>query len=211
MELHDLRKNYGKDAIPEEYLPADPFDWFGDWLRHALLVTVHEANAMVLSTVSGNGQPSSRIVLLKQFDENGFLFFTNYESRKGIQLSSNPAAALLFFWPELERQVRIEGIIIKADAAVSDEYFLSRPMESQVSAVVSPQSQVIPTHKYLVQMHREFSSSHSEGKFSRPENWGGYLLSPHLFEFWQGRSNRLHDRILFELINQEWKRCRLAP
>jgi len=211
MELQDLRINYGKGAIPDGKSPGNPMMWFGDWLAEALSASLHEANAMVLSTVSEKGSPSSRVVLLKAFEERGFLFFSNYESLKGYQITLNPAGSLLFFWPELERQVRIEGKITKADADVSDDYFYSRPLESRVSAAVSPQSRIVSSRTQLEQIHQDFLDTYPEGTFKRPDNWGGYWLSPDLFEFWQGRRNRLHDRIQYQLVERKWEWNRLAP
>jgi pyridoxamine 5'-phosphate oxidase len=211
MELSDLRINYGKGSIPDGKYPENPMMWFGDWLAEALSASLHEANAMVLSTVSEKGSPSSRVVLLKAFDDRGFLFFTNYESRKGNQITLNPAGSLLFFWPELERQVRIEGAIAKADARISDDYFYSRPLESRVSAAVSPQSKIVSSRAQLEQIHQDFMNEHVEGTFTRPDHWGGYWLLPNLIEFWQGRRNRLHDRIQYQLSEGKWEWNRLAP
>ena len=211
MELRDLRINYEKDSIEDGSFPRDPLAWFGDWIKQALASGSAEPNAMVLSTVSAEGRPSSRVVLLKQFNQEGFFFFSNYESKKAVHLASNPAAALLFHWPELERQVRIEGFIQKAGKTVSDGYFGSRPPESRVSAVVSPQSREIPDRRFLEKKYDDFMEANPDSVFSRPEYWGGYVLSPVLYEFWQGRSNRLHDRVQFEWLGEEWKRNRLAP
>jgi pyridoxamine 5'-phosphate oxidase len=211
MELQDLRINYGKGSIHDRNLPDQPMEWFAEWLGQAIQASAFEANAMVLSTVAENGYPSSRVVLLKGFDERGFVFFTNYESRKGKQLDSNPQAALLFFWPEMERQVRIEGVVHKAEEELSDEYFYSRPLESRVSAAVSPQSEVVSSREQLEIMHNAFLNSNPDGRFERPQHWGGYRLDPRLIEFWQGRKNRLHDRIQYEREGFNWKRTRLAP
>ena len=211
MELQDLRLNYGKSSIPEGELLENPMDWFEIWMTEAISASLKEANAMVLSTVSETASPSSRVVLLKAFDERGFLFFTNYESRKGRQIVHNPAGSLLFFWPELERQVRIEGAIEKAEAGISDEYFYSRPLESRVSAAVSPQSAVVSSRAELEKMHQDYLDEHPDGTFKRPDHWGGYWLSPNLIEFWQGRRNRLHDRIQYLRNDLGWERCRLAP
>lgn len=211
MELQDLRKNYGKGKIDDYSLPSDPMDWFEEWMKDALSASMFEANAMVLSTVSESGFPSSRVVLLKHFDHNHFYFFSSYDSRKGLHLKSNPNASLLFFWPELERQVRIEGVVEESAESVSDEYFYSRPLESRVSAAISPQSSVIASREMLENMHKEFLAQYPEGNFTRPANWGGYKFLPRLIEFWQGRKNRLHDRIQFEREGFHWKRSRLAP
>lgn len=211
MELQDLRKDYGKGSIQDDIVSGDPIDWFRTWLDEALDVSVNEANAMVLSTVSDSGMPSSRVVLLKLFDQRGFQFFTNYESRKGLELASNPKASLLFFWPELERQVRIQGTVTRSADQDSDDYFYSRPVESRVSAVISPQSRPIPNREYLEKIHSHYLVTHSPDLIKRPSNWGGFLLVPHRIEFWQGRQNRLHDRIEFERKENAWKRQRLAP
>jgi pyridoxamine 5'-phosphate oxidase len=211
MELHDLRINYGKGEIRDSLALEDPLAWFGDWLAEAISSGVNEANAMVLSTVSNMNRPSSRVVLLKDFDSRGFLFFTNYESKKGNHLTVNPAASLLFFWPEMERQVRIEGYVNKAEAEISDEYFYSRPIESRVSAAISPQSHVISSRTQLEQIHQEFLNTYSDGTFLRPVYWGGYWLLPDLIEFWQGRRNRLHDRVQFKRNGEGWEKSRLAP
>jgi pyridoxamine 5'-phosphate oxidase len=211
MQLQDLRTDYGKGTIEDGNIPLSPIEWFVDWFDEVIGLNIREPNAMVLSTVSEQGAPASRVVLLKAFDEKGFQFFTNYESRKGIHLSQNPLASLLFFWPELERQVRIEGKVEKADPQISDEYFNSRPLESRVSAAISPQSQKIASRAYLEKVHADFMTNHPSGDFNRPDSWGGYLLVPHLFEFWQGRSNRLHDRIQYDRQGGGWVHSRLAP
>lgn len=211
MDLQDLRVNYGKGSIQDTMLPSHPMDWFSDWLDQAILSSSIEANAMVLSTVSGDGYPSSRVVLLKAYDERGFVFFTNYESRKGKQLKDNPNASLLFFWPAMERQIRVEGTIEKTKGIESDEYFLSRPLESRISAVVSPQSQVIESREFLEERYRNFIQQQAAGTLHRPNNWGGYRLIPGLFEFWQGRKNRLHDRIQYLRLADKWVKQRLAP
>ena len=211
MELQDLRTEYGKGSLQEEKTPENPFELFGDWLTHAMYTGCTEANAMVLSTVSETGCPSSRVLLLKTLDEKGFVFYTNYDSLKGRQLKLNPQGALLFFWADIERQVRIEGVVEKVEDELSDAYFFSRPLRSRVSAVVSPQSTVIPSRTELEKMHNDFQLAHPEGRFNRPANWGGYRLVPRVFEFWQGRSNRLHDRIQYSREAFVWKKCRLAP
>lgn len=211
MELKDLRINYGKKKIREDEIPGSPQEWFMEWLEEAVQTGICDANAMALSTVSSDGRPSSRIVLLKGLDDAGFVFFTNYTSRKGEQLAANPNAALLFFWPELERQIRVEGVVRKTESAISDDYFYSRSPESRVSAVVSPQSKVVNSRESLEQLHNTFLFMHPEEDFERPAYWGGYRLIPSLFEFWQGRSNRLHDRIQFREEAGVWKWQRLAP
>ena len=211
MELPDMRIDYGIGAVSDAHGFQTPFEWFRDWLEEAIRKNVVEPNAMMLSTVSESGFPTSRVVLLKAFDDQGFVFFSNYESKKGLQLLNNPHAALLFFWPQLERQVRIEGIIIPTNDTISDEYFHTRPLESRISAVISPQSRPVPSRDFLEKLHHEFMATHGDGNVERPTNLGGYLLIPSLFEFWQGRSNRLHDRIQFDHFGDGWKQVRLAP
>jgi len=211
MDLEHIRKDYLAGAINGEIFPEEPFDWFVSWLKDAVDSGEPEPTALVLSTVSSEGNPSSRVVLLKSFDKNGFVFFTNYQSRKGIQLSFNNAAAMVFFWPLTERQVRIEGFVNKVDLAESDQYFASRPPESRINAIISPQSNPIASRKQLEEQHLKLLSDSIEKANIRPENWGGYRLIPHLIEFWQGRPGRLHDRIQFELSGGKWLVTRLAP
>jgi len=210
MNLRSLRKDYKKQELLETNIPADPFELFGTWFNDCIEMNVNEPNAMVLATVSG-GMPSARVVLLKDFNGIGFIFFTNYNSRKGIELNANPNAALVFFWPELERQVRVEGEVNRISDETSREYFDSRPFESRVSAVISSQSKVIPSREFLDSLHREYIEQHPDGNIEKPQHWGGFILMPHRIEFWQGRANRLHDRILFEKLCDEWKIIRLAP
>lgn len=210
MSVADLRKNYEKFQLLETSLAATPFEQFTLWFNDALKAEVAEANAMTLATTTLAGRPSARIVLLKGFDERGFMFFTNYTSRKGKELELNPFASLLFFWPSLERQVRIEGTIKKVTAAESDEYFHSRPLGSRIGAWASPQSQPI-TRAELEARTLEFTESLG-AEPPRPDHWGGYRLIPDLVEFWQGRPSRLHDRMVFQLDAQgAWVRSRLAP
>ncbi len=211
MDLHDLRKQYEKNRLDETELDSDPFGLFRKWFQEAREKLIEEPNAMVLSTVSLEGKPSARVVLLKAFHENGFEFFTNYESRKGRQLAGNPYASLTFFWPQLERQIRIEGKVEKVPDAVSDQYFGERPLESRISAIVSPQSQRIPSRDFLENAHRQLLVQANEGSPERPPYWGGYVLIPELIEFWQGRPNRLHDRMEYVKIDGKWELHRLAP
>ncbi len=208
-ELSNLRKNYNSGELNESNLTNDPFKLFEIWFNEALLNDKQEANAMVLSTVSENQSPSSRFVLLKDYSEKGFVFFTNYNSKKGKEIEGNKYVALLFFWPSLERQVRIEGTIKKTSAKVSDEYFYSRPVESQASAIISKQSTVINNYNNLVIKQQQILNSNF---LKRPRNWGGYIVTPILFEFWQGRINRLHDRIQYKVEKSKcWKPERLSP
>lgn len=211
MDLRDIRKDYERNSIGDQDFPLEPVNWFREWLRDAMESGEPEPTAMVLATVSAEWRPSARIVLLKSFDEHGFVFFTNYLSRKGIQLSGNHAAALTFFWPLTERQVRIEGIIAKTDADESDEYFYSRPIESQINAVISPQSSSISSRTHLEEEREKLLFTEGNSTLHRPEHWGGYRLKPDRMEFWQGRPGRLHDRIQYLLDGNIWTISRLAP
>ncbi|MBX7204647.1 MAG: pyridoxamine 5'-phosphate oxidase [Bacteroidia bacterium] len=206
-----LRKEYLLKEFDESHLVADPYNQFKLWFKEAIESEVNEPNAMMLATASANGQPHARIVLLKGFDHEGPVFFTNYQSDKGEQIKENNKVALTFFWPELERQVRIEGTAALIHPEQSDEYFYSRPIGSQIGAHVSPQSKVIVNRMFLEDRVREFEKIFSEQPLLRPEHWGGYVVKPHLFEFWQGRSSRLHDRFLFTRKGKGWQIERLAP
>jgi pyridoxamine 5'-phosphate oxidase len=210
MNLNDIRKDYKKSVLSENGFPVEPYGFFRKWFEECITASVAEPNAMVLATLSGN-RPSARVVLLKELSSKGFVFFTNYESRKGRELAENPAASLVFFWPELERQVRIEGFTERLSEESSDEYFDRRPFESRVSASVSPQSQVVPSREFLEILYGDFIVKSSAVDIKRPANWGGYVLIPDYIEFWQGRQNRLHDRIVYEKVGNEWKISRLAP
>lgn len=213
LHLADLRKTYAQRTLSEADVLPDAVQQFRVWLDEALAAKVEEPTAFTLSTVAATGQPSSRVVLLKGLpDDAGFVFYTNYDSRKGRELAADPLAALNFFWPALERQVRVEGRMEKAPEAMSTEYFQSRPRSSQLGAWASPQSQVIGSREELeareVAMAEKFGA---QAPLPRPENWGGYILRPTRVEFWQGRPSRLHDRIVYELEGSAWKRSRLAP
>ena len=209
--LADLRLNYEKGALDEATLPQDPFVLFKMWLEDAIAACVVEPNAMTLATVSADGQPSCRTVLLKGFDERGFSFFTNYDSRKGHELAANPKAALTFFWKERERQVCARGVVTLLSREESDAYFQSRPYGSQIGAWVSEQSTRIPDRSWLEGRERELKTKYPEGQVPLPPNWGGYVLLPQQVEFWQGRPSRLHDRVLFERKGDTWERARLSP
>lgn len=210
--IESLREDYKKNKLDEKDLQRDPFIQFEQWFEEARLAGLYEPNAMNLATANKQGKPSARIVLLKGFDKNGFRFFTNYESKKGQQLLENPFAALTFFWPELERQVRIEGEISKISDAESQDYFNKRPKGSQIGAIVSPQSRVIESREFLEERQRKFEQDPADTVYVKPEHWGGFELKPNLLEFWQGRSSRLHDRLEFTLTGQNsWKVSRLAP
>ncbi len=207
-DLHNNRRNYTRHELTENKISPNPYEQFGWWLEEATGNGILEPNAMALSTVGSNGRPSSRIVLLKAFDENGFVFYTNYNSRKGREISSNHFASLLFFWDTAERQVRIEGTIEKVEAHLSEKYFAERPYESRLSAIVSAQSEEIPSREYLEDRLEDLKQA---GEIKRPETWGGYILKADYFEFWQGRASRLHDRIVYQSENGAWKIKRLAP
>lgn len=207
-DLHGHRRNYQLDELTEDKVLPNPFEQFGRWFEEATDSEIIEPNAMALTTATPQGRPSSRIVLLKAFSEDGFVFYTNYHSKKGQQLAHNPQVALLFFWDKLERQVRIEGTVQKIEAHLSDQYFSSRPYESRLSAVVSEQSEEIPSRQFLEDKLEELRKNES---IARPENWGGYIVKPDYFEFWQGRASRLHDRLVYQLEGNSWKIKRLAP
>jgi pyridoxamine 5'-phosphate oxidase len=211
MDLRDIRKDYRHSYIHDDDFPLEPVNWFREWMNDALESGEPEPTAMVLSTVSAEWRPSSRVVLLKSVDEHGFVFFTNYLSRKGVQLSGNHYAALSFFWPLTERQVRIEGIVGKVDKEESDSYFYSRPIESQINAIISPQSQKISSRSKLEEEREKLLFNEGNENLRRPAHWGGYRLKPDRMEFWQGRPGRLHDRIQYQLEGNVWEVSRLAP
>jgi pyridoxamine 5'-phosphate oxidase len=209
--LADLRLSYEMGSLDEATLPSDPFELFRLWLDDAIAASVPEANAMTLATVSADGQPSSRTVLLKGFDSRGFSFFTNYHSRKGRELEENPKAALTIFWKERERQVCLRGTVTKLGREESDAYFQSRPYGSQIGAWVSEQSEVIPGREWLEQREHDLKVKYPPGHVPLPPTWGGFVLAPQAWEFWQGRPSRLHDRMLYRLANGVWVRERLSP
>jgi pyridoxamine 5'-phosphate oxidase len=210
MNLKDIRKNYSLATLSEKSL-REPFPLFEQWMEEAIEGRVSEPNAMMLSTVSEERKPSSRIVLLKLFSREGFHFFTNYNSRKGREIEANSQVALLFFWPELEREVRIEGIASYSPTEISDQYFSERPYESQISAIVSPQSEPVKGREVLEQLWLNKEITSRGERLKRPADWGGYFVQPERIEFWQGRPNRLHDRILFVKDEDRWIVSRLAP
>lgn len=209
--LQNLRQDYRSAALGEHEVDKDPITQFSKWFTDAINAKLYEPNVMTLATADASGKPSARIVLLKGFDENGFVFYTNYSSHKGKELEENPRASLVFFWPELERQVRIDGTVTKVADAVSDQYFHSRPVGSQIGAAASPQSSIIENRELLEEKVEKLTAQYENTEIPRPAHWGGYLVNPTHIEFWQGRSSRLHDRINYELVNGNWIINRLAP
>lgn len=208
--IADLRKSYERAELSESASLADPLQQFDQWLQEALNAQVPEPNAMTLATVGGDLRPSTRIVLIKGYDERGLVWYTNYDSRKGQQLAGNPFAALQFHWVELERVVRIEGRVEKVSDAESDAYFNSRPLDSRIGAWASPQSQVISGRSVLVANAAKYGAQFLLNP-PRPPHWGGFRLVPERWEFWQGRKSRLHDRLCYQLESGTWLRQRLAP
>ncbi len=209
--IADLRKEYSRASLSEQDVLPNPIDQFSKWLGEAILAQVPEANAMTVSTVGANNRPSSRILLIKDVDQRGFTWFTNYESRKGHELAQNPYAALLFYWIELERQVRIEGRVERISDAENDAYFQSRPLKSRLGAIASSQSRPVASRDDLEAKFAEVEKQYGDHPV-RPPHWGGYRLTPDYIEFWQGRPSRLHDRIAYILqADGSWKRQRLQP
>ncbi len=210
-KIQAIRKDYLNGKLEVESVHSNPVEQFKIWLQDAVSAAIDEPTAMFLATTGVDLQPSARIVLLKGVDEKGFDFYTGYQSRKGRQIGENPQVAATFFWKELERQVRIEGTVEKLPDTESDEYFKSRPAESRFSAAASPQSQVIPDRNYLEEKINMLKSKYTADELQRPDSWGGYKLKPLRIEFWQGRENRLHDRLVYSFLSGEWIIERLAP
>mgnify|MGYP001181374045 FL=1 len=210
-EIAAMRQDYTIGELLESNAPSEPWELFSSWFEIARKTKILEPNAMILSTVMQDGQPTSRVVLLKDFDQNGLVFFTNYLSQKGEQLAHNPRASILFWWEPLQRQIRVEGEVVKIDEEDSDAYFQSRPYGSRLGAWISEQSQMIVDRIALEKRQIEFEKKFEDGNVPRPDHWGGYRLAPNKFEFWQGRSNRLHDRLLYQMKQDSWTRVRLAP
>lgn len=211
-QIRALRQSYEKGVLTISEIDKNPFSQFNNWFEHALSAEIFEANAMTLATCGNDGQPSARTVLLKEIEPDGFIFYTNYNSKKGIQISQNNKASILLFWKELERQIRIEGQVTQISRAHSEEYFHSRPKGSQIGAWASPQSDIISREDLEAKKGRLEEQHAEEESLPLPPFWGGYKLKPHYFEFWQGRQNRLHDRISYSLTNtQEWAIDRIAP
>lgn len=211
MSLSELRKEYSLKKLSEDEVSADPFNQFAVWFDEARASITGEPNAMILSTSGADGKASSRVVLLKGFSDKGFIFFTNYTSRKGIDLMENPNAALLFFWGELERQVRIEGRAEKISPEESLQYFRTRPRQSQIGALASEQSKPVADRLFLENKFQMLTQEYEGKDVPMPEQWGGFLVKPEYFEFWQGRRSRLHDRISYRTEENSWKIERLSP
>ena len=211
MKLNSVRREYKYAMLDEHQIPENPLQLFIQWMNEAVSTGLTDPTAMSVSTIGIDGYPQSRIVLLKDYGENGFVFFTNYNSEKGNAIETNSAVSLLIFWPELERQVRITGNALKTNSEVSDLYFQSRPLQSQAAAIVSDQSKKISSRKELEKRYNNLIENLPDKHFTRPENWGGFVVKPLKIEFWQGRENRLHDRILYEKGNYSWEFSRLSP
>jgi pyridoxamine 5'-phosphate oxidase len=210
--IADIRKEYKLQTLSEKDIAKDPYGQFDKWWQEAIHAGIDEPNAMTLATASADGMPDARIVLLKGFDTRGFTFFTNYNSTKGKQMLENPRASLVFFWKELERQVRVSGLVSLTSEKISDDYFNSRPEGSRIGAWASPQSKPIESREWLEQNEKNYEQQWAGQSITRPLHWGGYVLKPVRMEFWQGRPSRLHDRLLYTLqIDGAWKIERLAP
>lgn len=209
--LADIRRDYSREELSEANVSPDPVVQFGKWMDEAIAAETDEPTAMTLSTVGEDTRPSSRVVLLKGFDTGGFVFFTNYNSRKGRALAANPFAALNFFWPELERQINISGTVTRVSAEESDEYFKSRPFLSRIGAWASNQSEEIASRAVIMARAAKLTAKYALGNVPRPPHWGGFRVVPDRIEFWQGRPSRLHDRIVYTLDSGEWRIARLSP
>ncbi len=210
-DILSLRNDYQLKRLGKNQVKPEPLQQFNKWMKEVLESGIDEPNAMTLSTVSKSGSPSARIVLLREVSEEGFIFYTNYLSKKGNQIEHNSSVALTFFWKELERQVRIEGKASMIDIQKSDDYFASRPVNSQIGAVVSPQSSIIASRQQLNELFSSFKKKNGTKPIQRPDGWGGYLVKPEIVEFWQGRPNRLHDRLAYYRKKDRWEIVRLAP
>ncbi len=210
-DISQIRRDYRGRFLNKEAAGHDPIAFFNQWFDEALHAEVLDANAMTLATVGEDGRPDGRIVLLKGVEEGKFIFYTNYQSKKGRDLAANPVASLTFYYKELDRQIRVDGRVSKCTAATSDAYFKTRPLKSRIGAWVSPQSQPIPSRFYLMRKFAAYGLQTMGKTVERPPFWGGYALTPDHLEFWQGRPNRLHDRINFRLVNGAWEVERLSP
>ncbi len=209
--LDKLRREYRKSELSEKNIAADPLQQFDVWFQAALASEIQIANAMTVCTVAADGKPSARIVLLKTYDEQGFTFYTNYHSHKGHELATNPNVALVFWWEALERQIRIEGQAHKTTAEASEHYFHSRPFTSQVASIASKQSEVVADRETLEQHYNQLLKQLTDNTVTRPQHWGGYIVKPQMYEFWQGREARLSDRIRYRLVDGQWIIERLSP
>ena len=210
-KLSAIRKKFQHKVLDEENIEANPFEQLESWLNEAIEADLPEPNAMILSTLGKKNKPASRVVLLKELNNEGLVFYTNYHSRKASELDANPVASAVFFWPALERQVRVEGNVMFVPAEMSDNYFAERPRNSQIGAWASPQSEVIPDRKFLEERFETFKKEFAGREVDRPPHWGGFRLVPEYFEFWQGAPGRLHDRLVFEKAGRTWLLKRLAP
>lgn len=209
-DLSDIRRDFASDGLLESNISADPFEQFSSWFDEALKADILDPNAMTVSTVGADNKPSARVVLLKGFDADGFVFFTNYGSKKGSDLAKNPNAVMSFFWRELNRQVIIYGTVEKTSRDESEDYFTSRPVDSRLAAWASEQSTRIEAREVLERRFDEFRKKFGD-EVPLPPFWGGFRLTPNKFEFWQGRQNRMHDRFVYELSENKWRRYRLSP
>ena len=209
--IEDLRRNYKLKSLDQKDVLTNPFEQFSVWFEEAMHSKLPEPNAMILATATKEGKPSVRALLLKGFDENGFIFYTNYESRKGKELTENKNASILFFWPEIERQIRIEGKVEKISHTESKRYFNTRPYKSRIGAWASNQSEVIDSRFVIVKKFLKYFIKFHSKEIPLPPYWGGFILIPDTFEFWQGRANRLHDRVRYQHIDEKWKIERLSP
>ena len=210
-DIADIRRDYEGGHLDADKMPDTPLELFEEWLTLALESEGLDGNAMTLATVDSQGMPHARIVLLKGYDQRGLTFYTNYQSHKGSELANVPQAAVVFWWPSLSRQIRVEGEVIQVLPEESDRYFASRPRESQLGAWVATQSVEIPDREWIERRQERFESAYADQDIPRPAHWGGYLIMPRLMEFWQGQPSRLHDRIRYELRGDDWSRYRLAP
>lgn len=206
-----MRRDYSEEGLDINSIDKNPIKEFDKWFKRAVKTEQYEPNGMALATSTKDGKPSVRYVLLKNYDQNGFLFYTNYESRKAKEIEENPSGSFVFYWPILEQQIRVEGKIEKLSNKDSDKYFDNRPKGSKIGAWASPQSQVIPSRKYLEQVKKDYLEKYGKYSIPRPDFWGGYRIVPQRIEFWQGRNDRLHDRFLYTLCGKEWEIERLAP
>ena len=211
MDIKNIRSEYRKGSIDFSNIPSDPINLFSLWIKDALELYKSDANACVLSTVDLENKPSSRVVLLREISSKGFIFYTNYNSNKSNDINNNNNVCLNFYWNKLERQVRVNGFVKKVDVHQSDKYFKSRPIKSQIAAIISPQSQEIDINTNLSDKLNNELNTKNLDLIKRPEHWGGYCVIPNKIEFWQGRDSRLHDRLLYKIINNRWKTSRLAP